>query len=233
MYQLIFKLGKAFALSMIFSGAIQAGVIEYNGKVQAGNITDEPWVLGSTMWGSLESANGTATSSTGFKSLIGLDLSLFTFNFGDLELSEWLSPGINSSGWEFYSEGDSSVQPVRFYYDGVEWAFGSLNFIQTDVDNLYDATATGSGSLNLESGTAEGMDFYTEVMALSSGTGIMNISINNFDPVNNTGLFNSSGSLSVSPVPEPSSLALFGLGGLMVLGLARRKRNKQAIHGCG
>ncbi len=48
--------------------------------------------------------------------------------------------------------------------------------------------------------------------------------------VNNSAYFESamvSISDSVSPIPEPSSIVLFGLGGLMVFGIARRKQNKQ------
>lgn len=52
------------------------------------------------------------------------------------------------------------------------------------------------------------MTFYTEVMSLSSGTGLMGFMVDTFIPVNDLGLFNSSGRLSVSPIPSPPILAL-------------------------
>jgi len=217
----IHKILGFFILSFLWTTS-QAAIIEYSGTVQAQKDTDIPWVAGSTMWGEIDSANGVALRSEGLTSLQDLNIALFRFDFGDLELTDYLSPTANEAGWQYYTEGDLIAQPITFYYSDTEWASGKVNFLQTNVNNSADIFATGSGSVNLEAYTTDGSDFYNEVMSLTSGTGLMEFSIANFTAVNNAGLFNSSGKIFISPVPTPSTMALMLLG-LLILSFFRTK----------
>lgn len=219
------KFLSSLVLSIILCTTAQAAFIDYNGQVKASDLTTNSWVSGTNMWGSIDSSSGTGSNSEGLNSLNGLDISQFSFNFGDLELTNHLSPGQNTLGWEYYSEGDTSVEKVRFYYAGVEWASGSLNFLQTDVDNSMDTTATGFGTLNLNSATIDGLVFFNEIMLLTDGSGLMSFDINNFDPLGSFGLFSSTGRFSINSVPTPPSIALLAVG-LIALFSRNIKRHK-------
>lgn len=218
------KLISGLAGSLLMASTLSAQVFEYGGQTQAANITNHDWVLGSKMWGTIEAGSGVGTSSDGFTSLANIDISKFTFTFGDLELTNFLEPGPASAGFEVYSEGDGSVQPIQFFYDGNLWASGDVFDITINVDNSNDATAVGTSRVQL---TAPGVDaaFYNEVIALSGGTGLLDFQIADFFPVDDAGLFSSTG--SVSPVPEPSTYALvFGMG-IAGFAVARRLRRAQ------
>jgi len=206
----------------LFAPAAQAAYIDYNGNVNADTNTSYSWVLGSTMWGAVESGDGTGTASSGFTSLNGLDISLFSFTFGDLELTDYLSPTATEAGFEYYSEGDGSIEQMQFFYDGGLWASATLNFLQVDVDNSSDASATGFGSANL---TSYGLNdaFFNEVMLLTGGTGLLTFDISGFTPINSTGDFTSTGRISVSAVPLPAALWLFGPALLGFMGFRRKK----------
>ncbi|MBV1961422.1 MAG: hypothetical protein KUG52_05470 [Immundisolibacteraceae bacterium] len=208
----------------LFSTVLQAAYIDYDGTVEAATPTNFGFVLGSTMWGSVEQGGGTGTASDGFSSLAGLVLSKFSFTFGDLELTDHLSPTATAAGFEYYSEGDNSIQPMQFFYDGDLWANATLNFLQVDVTNINDADATGSGTANL---TSAGVDsaFFNEVMALTSGSGLLTFDIYNFKPVDSGGNFQSAGRISVpsASVPEPTFLLLTGPALLGLFGLRRKQ----------
>lgn len=175
------------------------------------------------MWGSVETAGGTGSSTSGFASLAALNPSLITFSLGDLELSSHLSPGTSTSGFEYYSEVDASVTPFNLYYDGALWATGTTSFLQSDVANKNSTTATGTGAVYL---TAPGLDpaFYNEVMNITGGTGLLQIAVSNFSAVDNAGNFTMVGSLAATP--EPSRLLLLGLGLLPTL---LRRRPSRAV----
>jgi len=207
-----------FSITLFFSTA-QAAYIDYNGTVKADTTTSIPWVAGSTMWGAVEDGTGTGTFSSGFASLNGLDISLFTFTFGDLELTSYLSP-TSVAGFEYYSEGDGSVEQMHFYYDSNLWASATLNFLQVDVDNKDDTSATGFGTANLSSAGVSNA-FFNEVMALTGGSGLLNFDVYDFTPVNKTGDFTSIGRITVSSVPLPAAFWLFAP---VMLGIMKFRR---------
>lgn len=199
----------------------QAASILYDGLTQNGNLTAIPWVTTTTMWGSIETGSGQATAVNGLASVP--NPALLSWTFGDLELSgvpaETFSPGVGTPGRETYKEIDLSTVPLVFSYDGDVVATGSVETFVVNVDHVNDFAAVGNGKAFL---TAPGADpsFYNEVLALTGGTGELAFSIGNFNPVNGSGLFSSSG--EVTFVPEPSAApALFALAGLLV---ARRRR---------
>jgi len=99
----------------LFAPIAQAAYIDYYGTVKADTNTSYSWVSGSTMWGTVEDGGGTGTASSGFTSLNGLDISLFTFTFGDLELTNHLSPTATEAGFEYYSESDGSIEKMQFF----------------------------------------------------------------------------------------------------------------------
>jgi len=172
--------------------------------------------------GAVESGDGTGTASSGFTSLNGLDITLFSFTFGDLELTSQLSPTATEAGFEYYSEGDNSVEQMQFFYNGDLWASATLNFLQVDVDNSSDSSATGFGTANL---TSSGLDdtFFNEVMFLTGGTGLLTFDVSGFTPINLKGDFTSTGRISVSAVPLPAALWLFGPALLGFMGFRRKK----------
>lgn len=213
-------------LVLMFFG-IQTGnaaSIDFNGSVSAANLTNYSWVLGSKMWGSIEDGSGAGTSAEGFSSLAGLDMTLFSFTFGDLELTDHLSPGSSSAGYEYYSEGDGSTQAMEFFYDGALWASGSLDYLRIDVDNASDSAAIGFGVATLTSAGVNAA-FYNEVLSLTGGSGRLNIEVFNFFPVSN-GTFGSLGKISVASVPVPAAVVLFASGLMSVFGFGRFGRRK-------
>lgn len=194
--------------AILFTSAAQAAYINYDGRLKADTTTQIPWVTGSTMWGAVEDGGGRGTFSSGFSSLNGLDMSLFSFTFGDLELTNYLSPTASEAGFEYYSEADNSVDEMHFYYDGDLWAKAALNFLQVDVDNKNDNFATGFGTANL---TSPGVSnaFFNEVMALTAGSGLLTFNVYDFTPVDSAGNFTSAARITVSSVPLPAAFWLF------------------------
>lgn len=206
------------AIAMSSSVSV-AATITFNGQAQMENLTAIPWVLGSTMWGGVQTTNGTGTAFGGFSSLNGLNASLLTFTAGDLELTSYLSPTASSAGYEIYTESDSFVTPLYLRYNGSILASGTMNSLRADVDNVNDGTAivTGYGQF-----TAAGADpsFYNELMALTQNTGWVRFDTATFTPVNGAGLFNTVTVLS--SVPEPSKMGLLLLGCSTVVSRRRR-----------
>jgi hypothetical protein len=54
------------------------------------------------MFESLDNGNATATSQVGFSYFDTHDITQLTWTFGDLELTNHLSPGASSAGFEYY-----------------------------------------------------------------------------------------------------------------------------------
>jgi hypothetical protein len=84
----------------------------------------------------------------------------------------------------------------------------------------------GTGQVIL---TAPGADpsFYNEVLALTGGSGQLDLTLTGFFPVNDSGLFATTGSFTA--VPEPGEYAAVGAAGLLGLAIWRRKaKNRTA-----
>ena len=125
------------------------------------------------MWETIESGSGMATFSQGIPAMDGLDPPLLTWTFGDFELTNFRSPKPQgsappTSGFEFYSEGDASVIPLEFSYDGTLWATGEIQNFIVNVDHSSDFDATGTGIAQL---TASGVEteFFDDIDELSGG----------------------------------------------------------------
>ena len=194
--------------------------ITFCGQAQTEDLTDIPWVLGSKMWGGVQTNNGTGNAFSEFTSLIGLNPTLITLTSGNLELTSYLSPGPSSPGYEVYTESDASIMPLRLFYDGALLASGTLSSIKIDVDNSSDATAVGTAFGQFSSAGAN-PTFFNELMLLSGNTGLVRFDTSTFTPVNNFGLFNTSTVMTV--VPEPATAGLLAMGFVGIAGWRRRR----------
>ncbi len=209
----------------------RAQVVNFSGQVQAGNLTAIPWVIGSTMWGTIDSGNAAATGAAGFNSLSfgGFNPALFSWtigNVGELELGANQSPGPALMGFEVYSNTAGPAVDIQFSYNGDLWASGVVDQVRSEVVNNMAAVGTGTGQVTL---TAAGVDaaFFNEVMALTAGSGQLDFTFTAFTPVNAQGLFNSAGSFTA--VPEPGETAVgFALLTGVVLSVHRLRRRKLA-----
>jgi hypothetical protein len=207
------------SIALVTASPLTAVVINWSGtSYNSDTSSSYGWVLGSHMFESLDSGNATATSQAGFIYFDTHDITQLTWTFGDLELTNHLSPGATTAGFEYYSEADNNVTDFEMFQNDTLVASGDVLYLQTDVANSSDATGTGAAGITL---TTAGADptFFNEIMALSGGTGALSIEIGNFDPMSD-GVFNSNGTLTV--VPEPSATALFV--GLFALACIPRRR---------
>jgi len=91
-----------------------------------------------------------------------------------------------------------------------------------DVSNSSDVSATGFGTANLTS-TGINDAFFNEVMLLTGSAGLLTFDVYGFTPVDNLGSFTSTGRISVSAVPLPAALWLFGPALLGFMGFRRKK----------
>jgi hypothetical protein len=211
----------AAALAFMLAPVSNAASFDFAGSLHAANSTANPWVGGSTMWGTIETGDGTGTSQSGFAYLASRDVSLLTFTFGDLELTSSLSPGIGSLGFERYTENDASVMPFTISYNGIPIATGTSDYLYDEVSHSLDFTAVGDGQVTL---TAPGGDptFYNEVTALTGGSRVLQVTLASFDPVDNLGNFTTTG--TISAVPEPREYAALSAAGLIGWAAWRRSR---------
>lgn len=211
------------------AGTVFGARIEYSAITQNGNITGHDWVLGSKMWGSIESGTSTATHIEGFSSLAGLNPSLLTWTFGDLELTSFLEPTADTAGYEIYSESDSNVIPLNFYYGGNLLASGTVYDITVHVANANDVNAAGVATGRIESPGSDDA-FFDEIMGFTGGSGLLSFTIGEFYSMSSSGQFGSSGVLTFTapvPAPEGASTALcLGFGFLLLSGV-------KALHGTG
>ena len=211
---------RILSISAAITGASFAQTLNFNGAVHAINGTGIPWVATSTMWGAVETGTFTGTTQTGFTSLNSINPALLTFNFGNLALTTFQSPGGSTIGFERYTTTGTSSFEVR--YNGAVWAVGTPLFLRSEVSNNADFDATGTGEAIL---TAAGVSsvFFDEIMTRTGGTGLLEFTIDSFFPVNNAGDFISTGSMTITTaVPEPSASA--GIAGGILLGFTVLRR---------
>jgi hypothetical protein len=230
-------LATAASLMLGAVSVLNAASFNFSGNLQAGNLTATPWVkvplsppalepsFQTFMWGSIETGGGTGTAQAGFAYLASRDVGLLTFTSGDLELTTFQSPGPATLGFERYTENDGSVLPFTIRYDGAIIATGTSDFLYDEVSHQYDLAAVGNGQVTL---TAAGADptFYNEVLALTGGTGRLQVTLASFDPVDNAGLFATTGSFTA--VPEPEAYSALAAAGLMGWAAWRRSRGAAA-----
>lgn len=226
----IMKIQSLLSLASVFIGVaiLPAQIVNFEGTVAAANITNIPWVQGANMWGTVEASSNHATSASGFASLATVDdITDFTWTFGDLELGVFQSPGLNTAGFEIYNDTDSSGTSLTFSYGSELWATGEILYLQVDVANSQTFSATGIGQAQIMSDAGSNSIFYSEIMALTGNTGLLDFTINGFFAVDVNGNFTSNGSFSPvagSAVPEPETYALLlGLGGLGIAFWKRRR----------
>ena len=213
------------AMAAALAGPASAATFDFGGKLVASNLTTQDWVLGSKIWGSIESGEGYGISQSGFNYFATHDITLLRFDFGDLELSSFLSPTVSSGGFERYSEVDLSLVPFTLSLaasggGSTVIATGTSVYLYAEVSNLSDSTAVGMGLVTL---TSPGSDptFYNEVLALTGGSGQLNLILASFVPENNQGLFTTTGSFTA--VPEPGEYAAVSAAALLGLALWRRR----------
>ncbi len=215
------RFATATATALVLAGVGQAASFDFSGDLQAGNLTGNPWVLQSFMWGTIETGSGTGTSQSGFSFFDTRNISQLTFTFGDLELSSSASPGLFAGGFERYTDTDGSSVPFTIRYAGTTVATGTSVYLYDEVEHSNDVTAVGTGQVIL---TAPGSDptFFNEIMALTGNTGQLDLVLTGFFPVNQQGLFATTGTFTA--VPEPGEYAALGALGMAGFALWRRRR---------
>jgi len=225
-------LATVLATAVALTSNAHAASFDFSGLLQADNLTGIPWVNVSNpptpegqslMWGSIETGSATGTSQSGFSYLEGKDPALLTFTFGDLELNTFQSPLVGAMGFERYTDNDGSSVPFSISYDGVVIAQGTSQYLYTEVDHISDLTAIGSGRVSLHTPGSDPA-FYNEVFAITGGSRQLDVTLTSFFPVNDAGLFATTGSISATPVPEPEENAAVAAAGLIGWAVWRRRQ---------
>ncbi|MEL0059338.1 MAG: hypothetical protein VW711_04240, partial [Verrucomicrobiales bacterium] len=163
------------------------------------------------MYLNVEEGTATANSINHLHSLEGLDPNLLTFSFDSgsparLSLTDSLSPGAASEGYEVYTNPTGIPVILTFTYDLDSWATAEVLEITTHVTDWLDDDATGKVRAVLTGGDSA---FYEELMFLSDGSGELDFTFDSFYPVSNPldDLFASIGSFTVANC-DPQSLML-------------------------
>ena len=122
-----------------------------------------------------------------FAEKAGFDPSLFTWAFGeygDLVLTDHLSPTATEAGFEYYSSEPDKYVDINFLYDGQLLASGRAEYIRVEVDNNWDITAIGKGRAYW----IMVILIYDEIMAISGGTGVLDFVLDSFYTTNDAGI---------------------------------------------
>ncbi|GAB5559246.1 MAG: hypothetical protein SynsKO_08930 [Synoicihabitans sp.] len=171
-------------------------------------------------WETVDTGSGMATSISGFTSIsdaISTEAARLTYAFNNLELTTYSGGGPGDS-LEIYTPKAGST--FTFAYDGTTIATGQVVSLTVNT-NFTTGAATGLGTVNLISGGTNPA-FFNEIGTLTGGTNIMDFAISSFTAVNASGDFTSTGTFSVSAVPEPSTYA--AVLGLTALGFVHGRR---------
>lgn len=208
--------------------SLSAQTLEVSGTLHAAvfrddldQLTGSPYIV-SYPWQDVQTGAGMATQIEGFTSIadaISMEAERLTYSLNSLTLTSYTSGKPAGISTEIYTPTTGSE--FRFYYDSATLAIGEVVSIQVFTD-FTTGQATGSGLVRL---TAPGgtTDFYDEIGTLSGGSYLMDFTISQFAAVNALGDFTSTGTFSVSAVPEPSAwAALFG-GCALSLAVWRRR----------
>jgi hypothetical protein len=207
--------------------AVQAAVINFESTVVAHDNTAppaEPLIVSSGVtffaWKAMDQGQGTVTSSPGFASLAGHNI---TFGFFGLQLDQ----ASFRTGHEEYVGG-----LLDMWADGNLMAYGQF---ETTVDTVavpapVYGQATGYGTLRIaSSGSPVGDAFVAEVTALG-GAPVLAVDMPSFQSLVLHGMERSVDSWAqyqvngtMTPVPEPGACALIGGLGALGWGLWRRR----------
>lgn len=190
-------------LLILFAGSAAAGQITFTETLTA----SQPNAQGAF---TVIDGVGVATAITGFPSLNGVDPSRFTLK---VHLKE-LSLNFNPATGDFYSvQGKDPNFPytTALFLDGVLVGSSSnARFIsQGNVNhNIIGARSFGE-SLDVLTVTNP---FYDDFLLQTGGLGGLVLALDEYNPAQPTGVFDVTGTITTSAVPEPASLALLGLG---------------------
>lgn len=206
--------------SVLLAGASQAASFSYSGLITPGGASGTGWVDGTMMPTSIVVGTGTAASQSGFSYFATHDITLLTFQFADLELSNFQAPTSDQWGFMYFAEANGSPIPFTLSYNGSVIASGITDHINLVVDNDTDLGASGDGRITL---IAAGTDpaFFNEVMTKTDGTGRLNVYLS-ADAVATGGTMAMGGTFVA--VPEPEAYA-FATGTLALLWAAWRRRS--------
>ncbi|MDA0803800.1 MAG: hypothetical protein O2819_08645 [Planctomycetota bacterium] len=194
------------AMSALVAPVARAGdgiSISFSGAVCTTNLTNIPWVfvnplgIQTYMWGRLSTWHGEGTATFGSPTLAALDHTLLSYDLGNLVLDQWQSPAPQAPGFEVYQPEGSSIFHIR--HNGEQTITLEINSLRTDVDDLYDISATGTGKVTLVAGLgAIGTPLFWEIMEATHGRGVGEYEIVSFNAVSMDefkGNFNSVGTL--------------------------------------
>lgn len=227
---LTFGAGCSLLLASFLPQAVSAGqVVQFTleGALETMDELTKPW------YPRFDGVNFAGATLSGF---INVDLDTYSSLFSGIvyyQLDDW-SLQLTASGETIYfnpvgdAREDANILRVRPSNDSIEFTVVEYGYIDErdeygnplgapQVSFVFELPVDVSNGSKLED--VLGGDLSLTSSRLSYGFAGFG--------VNNNGRFNSA-SFSVSPVPEPSTLALLGLGGVMVFGLARRQQAKHA-----
>lgn len=211
------------SVTFLLPVAAAGASFSYSGSLTPGGGGGGSWVDGQPMVTSIVVGTGTAANQSGFSYFAGRDIGLLTFQFADLELSNFQSPTLDQWGFMYFAEANGAPIPFRFFYDGTEIATGITDHINLTVDNDTDLGASGDGAVTL---TTPGADptFFNEVMAKTGGSGRFNVYLS-ADAVPSGGVMAMGGTFVTTAVPEPEEYAAIAGLGLVLWAVRRRLRS--------
>jgi hypothetical protein len=198
-------------LGLVAAGTARGGVIAFQSTVQL--LNQDPTT---GVFQNIAPGTGTATAITGFASLAGQPPSALTFAFSGSQLLQSTINGPNIT----LVYGGTAASPYTFNLLLNGSPIGtSTGATLTVVGNTATNTATVTELITLNG--VVGNPFFQEVLAQTGGTGQLFIRTDPLPLTSPDNRIMTTG--TISTVPEPSSLALLGLGALGVATLGGRR----------